>query len=64
MEAVDDEGVLSERVGFTPHLPSAWWISIYGKTRIIEQHYRAVLSMVQKAGGLLQLPFQVMLRAL
>ena len=55
-----DQG--SMRVGvvlqFEPHLPTASWMNVYGRVEPVETHARAMLLLVERAGGLpnLKLP--------
>ncbi|RMY16367.1 hypothetical protein D0867_00400 [Hortaea werneckii] len=44
----DEEQVLL----FVPHLPSACWVNVYGKARGVSPHFRALKTLIQRAGGL------------
>ncbi|KAI7109197.1 hypothetical protein KC340_g346 [Hortaea werneckii] len=51
--SIDDASEDEERVLlFVPHLPSACWVNVYGKARSVSPHFRALKTLVQRAGGL------------
>jgi hypothetical protein len=40
---------------FSPHFPAANWAGVYGRVRSIDSHMKAVASLVERQGGLVNL---------
>ncbi|KAK5681885.1 hypothetical protein LTS10_006419 [Elasticomyces elasticus] len=47
-EEIGDTGSLP----FTPHLPGANWLSVYGRTTGVEAHTRPLMNLLDRAGGI------------
>ena len=37
---------------FVPHVPSSCWLNVYGKTKTVAAHARALVTLVNRVGGI------------